>query len=170
MARLPFVVVRTRSSDETRSLGERVGRLVRPGEVLLLQGNLGTGKTTFVQGLARGLEIPRDMRSPTFTMVHPHEGGRYPLLHIDLYRCENPGDVRDLGLEDLIEPPWVIAIEWGEKAFPLVPDDYLEIEFTWDDVEEDTRTVAMRPFGRWRERMRDLGDAVQDWLGENGGS
>ncbi len=165
--RLPFLTVRTRSTEETEALAVEIGELVNPGEVLLLLGELGTGKTTFVRGLARGLGVQKPTRSPTFTMMHEYEG-RYPLLHVDLYRCESPQEVVDLGLEQMIGPPRVVVIEWGEKAFPIVADDYLEVEFEWDDVEEDTRTLQFRPFGRWRERMRQLGDTVRDWAAAGG--
>lgn len=159
---LPFLSVRTKSPDETRALGERVGGLVLPGEVLLLTGDLGTGKTTFVQGLGRGLEVDEAPRSPSYVMMHTYEG-RYPLLHVDLYRARSAGEVRELGLDQMLEPPRVAVIEWGEKATSVVTDDYLELEFVWDEVSEDVRVISFRPFGRWRGRMRELGDAVRDW-------
>jgi tRNA threonylcarbamoyladenosine biosynthesis protein TsaE len=161
--RLPFLAVRTRSADETVSLGRRVGGLLRPGEVLLLTGELGTGKTTFVRGLAVGLGIDEQPTSPTFTMMHVHEGGRYPLLHVDLFRCDSPRAVIELGLEELLDPPSVAAIEWGDKATPIVPVDFLELEFVWDAADEDVRTIHFRPSGRWNERMRELGDEVRSW-------
>lgn len=168
--RLPFLAVRTRSAEETQALGERVGRLVVPGEILLLTGDLGTGKTTFVQGLGRGLEVTERPRSPSFVIMHNYEG-RYPLLHVDLYRCTSPGEVRELGLEQMLEAPRVSVIEWGEKAAPVVVDDYLEVDFAWDDASADVRTISFRPYGRWRERMRDLGDSVREWAaaGTGGG-
>lgn len=166
--RLPFLTVRTRSPEETQDLGEQIGRLALPGEVLLLLGDLGTGKTTFVKGMARGLGVTGDVRSPTFILMHEYEG-RYPMLHVDLYRCSSHTEVVELGLEQLMEAPRVVAVEWGEKAFPLVSDDYLEIEFAWDETSEDDRTLQFRPYGRWRERMRELGDSVRGWAatGEN---
>lgn len=161
--RLPFLTVRTRSSDETTSLGRRVGALLRPGEVVLLVGDLGTGKTTFVQGVADGLGVDGRARSPTYTMIHTHEGGRYPLLHVDLFRCSSPQEVTDLGLEELIEPPTVTAVEWGEKAGEIAGQDYLELEFAWNSSEEDTRTIQFLPYGRWRDRMRELSETVREW-------
>jgi tRNA threonylcarbamoyladenosine biosynthesis protein TsaE len=164
--RLPFLTVRTRSADETTSLGRRVGALLLPGEVLLLVGDLGTGKTTFVQGLAAGLGIGTRARSPTYTMIHSHEGGRFPLLHVDLYRCSSPQEVADLGLEELIEPPTVTAVEWGEKASEVAGRDYLELEFAWDGDDEATRTIRFLPYGRWRDRMRELAETVRVWATE----
>jgi tRNA threonylcarbamoyladenosine biosynthesis protein TsaE len=164
--RVPFLAVRTRSADETTSLGRRVGGMVRPGEVLLLVGDLGTGKTTFVQGLAEGLGVGDRARSPTFTMVHAYEGGRFPLVHVDLYRCTSPAEVFELGLDELFEPPSVAAVEWGEKAFEIAGRDYLELAFAWDEQMDEVRNIQFRPAGRWRERMSELSETVRSWATE----
>jgi tRNA threonylcarbamoyladenosine biosynthesis protein TsaE len=168
--RLPFLAVRTRSAVETTSLGSRIGALLRPGEVVLLVGDLGTGKTTFVQGLATGLDIATRPRSPTFTMVHTYDGGRYPLVHVDLYRLETSNEVLSLGLEELFEPPAVSVVEWGEKATPIVGDHYLELDFAWERgastaADDDVRNIRFLPVGRWRSRMGELSDAVRAWAG-----
>jgi tRNA threonylcarbamoyladenosine biosynthesis protein TsaE len=168
--RVPFLVARTRSAEETTGLGRGLGQIVRPGEVLLLVGELGTGKTTFVRGLAAGLGIDDGVRSPSFQIVRTHEGGRFPLVHVDLYRCASATEVLDLGLEDLISPPAVSAIEWGEKASAVAGDDFLEIEFVWSADEESTRTIRFLPSGRWRDRMGDLGDAVRSWAASDPGA
>jgi tRNA threonylcarbamoyladenosine biosynthesis protein TsaE len=160
---LPFLSVRTRSAPETASLGRSIGDILKPGEVLLLVGDLGTGKTTFVQGVAQALGLGARARSPSYTLVHSYDGGRFPLVHIDLYRCEGPAEVIDLGLEELIEPPAVAVVEWGEKAFPVAGADYLELDFTWDDAADDTRNIKFLPSGRWRDRMSDLAEAVRGW-------
>jgi tRNA threonylcarbamoyladenosine biosynthesis protein TsaE len=164
--RLPFLTVRTRSADETTSLGRRVGAILRPGEVLLLTGDLGTGKTTFVRGVADGLGIATRTRSPTYTIVHEHSGGRYPLVHVDLFRCSNPQEVAELGLEELMTPPAVAAVEWGEKAGEVAGPDYLELEFAWDAADDATRTIRFLPTGRWTERMGDLSETVRAWATE----
>lgn len=161
--RLPFLAVRTHSAEQTTALGRRIGEILRPGEVLLLVGDLGTGKTTFVQGLALGLGIERRPRSPTFTIVHTYEGGRYPLVHADLYRTDNTTEVLSIGLEELIQPPAVAAVEWGEKAEPVVGGDYLELDFTWEDDDGDARTIKFAPVGRWQQRTADLSAAVRTW-------
>jgi len=160
--RVPFLAVRTRSSDETTRLGLLIGEVIRPGEIVLLVGDLGTGKTTFVQGLALGLGFERRARSPSFTMVHEYRGGRYPLVHVDLYRCNSASEVFDLGLEELFEPPAVSAVEWGEKAFEIAGRDYLELDFSWD-TGEDVRNIRFLPSGRWQDRMGDLADVVRGW-------
>lgn len=171
--RIPFVAVRTRSAAETISLGTRIGGIVRPGEILLLVGELGTGKTTFVQGLATGLELEQRPRSPTFTIVRSYEGGRFPLVHVDLYRCANSHEVLTLGLEELLSPPAVAVVEWGEKAATVVGDNYLELDFSFeqsagpdaasDDATDDVRTIGFLPFGRWRERMGDISETIRSW-------
>lgn len=166
--RVPFLVVRTRSAVETTALGRRLGELVRPGEVLLLTGELGTGKTTFVRGFGEGLGITAGIRSPSFQIVRTHEGGRFPLVHIDLFRCGGAHEVLDLGLEELISPPAVSAIEWGEKASEVAGGDFLELEFSWIAEEEDTRTIRFLPSGRWRDRMGELGDSVRLWASSAG--
>jgi tRNA threonylcarbamoyladenosine biosynthesis protein TsaE len=160
---VPFLAVRTRSAAETTSLGRHIGDLLRPGEILLLIGDLGSGKTTFVQGLASGLGIERRPRSPTFMMVHSYNGGKYPLVHVDLYRCDSSSEVMTLGLEELFEPPAVACVEWGEKATPLVGDNYLELDFSWEEEDEDARTIRIMPVGRWQSRAGDLSDAVRNW-------
>jgi tRNA threonylcarbamoyladenosine biosynthesis protein TsaE len=164
---VPFLAVRTRSAAETTSLGRYIGDLLKPGEILLLVGELGSGKTTFVQGLATGLGVDRRPRSPTFTMVHQYNGGKYPLVHVDLYRCDSSSEVLTLGLEELIEPPAVAAVEWGEKATPVVGDDYLELDFVWDDDDEDVRTIKILPIGRWQSRVGELSDAVRNWASQD---
>lgn len=164
--RLPFLTVRTRSAAETQSLGQALGELASPGDVLLLTGDLGTGKTTFVQGFARGLGVTGDCSSPSYTLMHAYEG-RLPMLHADLYRCVSANEVLDLGLEEMMEAPWVVVIEWGEKAAPLVSTDFLELEFSWEQ-DEDDRTIQLRPYGRWRDKMRTLTDAVRGWVAAEG--
>ncbi len=154
------VAVRTRSAAETSALGERLGSLLRGGEVLLLNGDLGTGKTTFVQGLATGLGVAELPFSPTFTLVHTYEGGRLPLVHVDLYRTDSSSDVASIGLEDIIGPPSVAAVEWGEKALQVVGDDYLELAFAWVDASEDDRTIELHASGSWRARVDEIARVV----------
>jgi tRNA threonylcarbamoyladenosine biosynthesis protein TsaE len=161
--RVPFLVARTRSAAETTGLGHHLGGLLRPGEILLLTGELGTGKTTFVRGLAAGLGVADRVRSPSFQIVRTHDGGRFPFVHIDLYRLGSAAEVLDLGLEELIAPPAVAAIEWGDKASPIAGTDYLELEFAWSADDEDTRTIRFLPSGRWRDRMGELGESVRAW-------
>jgi tRNA threonylcarbamoyladenosine biosynthesis protein TsaE len=105
----------TRSERETAALAEALARELRPGDVLLISGTLGAGKTAFVRGLAEGLGFdPRDVSSPTFTLVHEYRGGRLTLYHVDLYRLDRAA-TDDLGLDELGVRDGVLAIEWPER-------------------------------------------------------
>lgn len=106
----------SRSASETIRIGERLGGLIQAPVVIALTGGLGSGKTAFVQGLARGLGVPPGsaVASPTFALVH-HHPGRLPLCHIDLYRLEAPVEIEALGLEELLDGPYVCAVEWADR-------------------------------------------------------
>jgi len=151
------LVVHTGSPDETRALGDALGRVLRAGEargaVVALTGPLGCGKTCFVQGLARGLGVGGYVRSPTFVLVHQHPGP-LPLYHVDLYRI-GPADLDALGLEEITEGDGVSAIEWA-GAFPL-PSDHLSVELAFG-AGEDARTVRISAYGT---RSRQIWDELQ---------
>jgi tRNA threonylcarbamoyladenosine biosynthesis protein TsaE len=100
---------------ETESLGEQLGRAVQRGWVIALSGDLGAGKTQFVRGLARGLEISSRVHSPTFTLVNEYGGGRLKLFHLDLYRLETAEQILSAGIEEFLEPEGVAVIEWAER-------------------------------------------------------
>jgi tRNA threonylcarbamoyladenosine biosynthesis protein TsaE len=107
--------VTTRSESETSAVGRALAATLSAGDVLLLYGDLGAGKTAFVRGLAEGLGVHRDeVSSPTFTLIQEYRGGRVPLFHVDLYRLNDPREIDDLGLDE-IAADGVMAIEWAEK-------------------------------------------------------
>jgi tRNA threonylcarbamoyladenosine biosynthesis protein TsaE len=107
--------VTTQSENETAAVGRELAPTLSAGDVVLLYGDLGAGKTAFVRGLAEGLGIRRDeVSSPTFTLIQEYRGGRLPLFHVDLYRIEDPREFDELGLEEIAEDG-VLAIEWAEK-------------------------------------------------------
>lgn len=106
--------LRTASAAETEASGERLGRTLQAGDVLLLAGDLGAGKTTFVRGLARGLGVDGAVQSPTFQLVRLHPGP-IPLAHVDLYRLDSAAELAELGLEEVLEDG-VVAIEWGSRV------------------------------------------------------
>jgi tRNA threonylcarbamoyladenosine biosynthesis protein TsaE len=114
---------------DTHALGVRLGRAAFPQTVLALIGDLGAGKTALVRGLAEGLEVPSRVQSPTFVLVVPHEGGRLPLWHVDLYRLSSLREIQDLGLKELATDG-VLAIEWANRAPGELPDDHLRIELS----------------------------------------
>jgi len=103
------------SPAETEALGEKFGRAARHGQVVALSGDLGAGKTQFVRGLARGLEIPTRVHSPTFTLVNEYAGGRLKLFHLDLYRLETAAQILSAGIEEFLSPDGVSVVEWAER-------------------------------------------------------
>ncbi len=136
-----MLTIVTRSAGETLSLGRRLGRLLGPGTVLALRGELGAGKTCFVQGLARGLGVKEDhVVSPTFVLVREYRG-RLPLYHIDLYRLSAGREVESLGLEEYLEGEGVCAVEWAEKAEGILPASGPRITLTLRSA--SSRTIKL---------------------------
>lgn len=149
------------STEQTRAIGARLGALLGSGDVVLLGGELGAGKTTLTQGLALGLGVKEQVTSPTFTLVRCYDSGpgQLKLLHADMYRLENLQEIIDLGLPELLEEGAVAVVEWGEQAAPALLPDYLEIqlEFAEGDGCEDQRRLLLRPMGsRWAARFAGL--------------
>ena len=130
----PTLAVTTRSPEETRELGRTVGRSLFAGMMLYLMGDLGSGKTVFVQGLAQGLEVPPEyyVTSPTFTLVNEYPG-RLFLYHIDLYRLENAVDFEEIGLFDLSEEQAVAAVEWAERLHSADRGEGVTVRFEIQD-------------------------------------
>jgi tRNA threonylcarbamoyladenosine biosynthesis protein TsaE len=136
--------IQTRSEEETVAAGERLGRALLAGDVVLLTGQLGAGKTAFVRGMARGIGAPPDdVTSPTFTLIQEYAGGRATLHHVDLYRLE-PAEIADLGLDELISGDGIVAIEWSER-WRARPDDAIEVRI--DDAGGDQRRIRITPAG-----------------------
>jgi len=144
------VTLVVRTAEDMRRLGVRLAGLLRAGDLLLLTGDLGAGKTTLAQGIAAGLGTPGPVLSPTFVVARCHAGGRLPLLHVDAYRLADLAEVDDLDLDGDVEGS-VTLVEWGEgRAERLAPDRLqLRIERS-QDPDDDTRTVTVVPVGdRW---------------------
>lgn len=133
------------SVEETRAFGERLGRLLRAGDVVALYGELGSGKTTLVQGIAAGLgRDPGAIKSPTFVLVREYPGD-VPLVHVDGYRLEGPPAAAALDVELLFAPHKVTLIEWAERFAPLLPDERLEIRLS--HVSANRRRLALGAAG-----------------------
>lgn len=115
------------SPAQTRRLGNHLGRLVEPGDVVLLYGDLGAGKTHFTQGIAQGLGITDTVRSPTFTLVNEYEEGRIPLYHVDLYRLDSDAAIATIGLDEYFDAGGVVVVEWPEKGRAWLPAEALHI-------------------------------------------
>jgi tRNA threonylcarbamoyladenosine biosynthesis protein TsaE len=130
----------TRSERETAALGRELSERLGPGSVILLSGDLGAGKTALVRGIAEGLGASADeVTSPTFTLIQEYKGGRVPLVHVDLYRLNDPREIHDLGLEEL-GAETVLAIEWAEKLPAPVPG---AVAVTIAHGEGDERTIEI---------------------------
>ena len=149
----------TRSVEETRALGEQLGRdVLVPGDVVVLSGELGAGKTALAQGVGRGLGVDGPVVSPTFTLVREYQG-RHPLCHVDLYRLEWVQELHELGIEEHLDDS-VTLIEWGEMAASALPSDRLEVRLT-AGVGPDERIIELVLLGSWRGRSRLVGEIVE---------
>lgn len=147
----------TRSVEETRALGEQLGReVLRAGDVVVLTGELGTGKTALAQGVGRGLGVDGPVVSPTFTLVREYEG-RVRLCHVDVYRLERVQEIHELGIEEQLEES-VTLIEWGEVAASALPPDRLEVRIT-AGAGPDERIIELVLRGEpWRRRSARLAE------------
>jgi tRNA threonylcarbamoyladenosine biosynthesis protein TsaE len=156
------VVANTASVDATRDLAAAVSSLARPGDVIVLAGDLGAGKTAFVQGFGRGLGVAERITSPTFTLVHVYEG-RFPVHHLDVYRLEQLSEALDLGLPEMLDEGGVVLVEWGDAILPVLPHDFLEVRLTFGAGEDD-RHVAFRAVGpTWAVRADALAGILTPW-------
>ncbi len=158
--------VLTRSVDETRQVGAQLGEtLLRPGDLVVLAGPLGSGKTAFAQGVARGLGVTDPVVSPTFTIVREYSG-RVPLAHVDLYRLERLQELHDLGFDEILDDR-VTLVEWGDAAGPLLPADRLEIRLDMPGHDEHEREIRTAVHGEsWQSRARRLEDLMASFQGE----
>ncbi len=148
----------TSGEEETRRLGERLGRALRQGDVILLNGDLGTGKTCLTQGIGRGLDCQSQVNSPSFVLMNEYHGGREKLFHVDLYRVEDVEDLDELGLWDYAESG-VLVVEWPERGADLLPGDGLVIELRYGDLERQRRLRFLPRGPRGSELVRALGAA-----------
>jgi len=160
------IIAVTKAADATQDLGAAIAELARPGDVLLLAGELGAGKTALVQGFGRGLGITEGIISPTFMLARQHEGGRLVLHHIDVYRLEQMHEIFDVGLPELLDDGGVTVIEWGDAIAPALPADFLEVRLRFGEGDDD-RVIEVRTVGpRWSARTRALGQALSQWAKE----
>ena len=138
--------IHTSSPEATQSLAERLGQLLQPGDVVALVGELGSGKTLFSQGLARGLGVPNNfyITSPTFAIINEYPG-RVPFYHLDLYRVSNRAELSELGLEEVLYGGGAVAIEWAERLGKDLPAERLEVHLTF--LGEEERHITFLAFG-----------------------
>jgi tRNA threonylcarbamoyladenosine biosynthesis protein TsaE len=159
-------VLETRTADDTRAAGAALAPFLRPRDVVVLTGELGAGKTTFVQGVAAGLGATEHVASPTFMLVREYVSGRVPLAHVDLYRLDREQDVIDLALDELEDGERVLLVEWGDPVAELLADDRLRVELVGIDPTgaDETRRITLEPSGdTWAERRHDIAAALEGW-------
>lgn len=137
------------SDTDTRAAAGRLASLCRPGDVIVLNGPLGAGKTAFVSGLADGLGVEELVASPTYVMMQRYDSGFLPLVHVDAYRLRSSGEFEDLDALDEGRDG-VVVIEWGEAVAALLPDDVLTVSIRVG--EDETRHIVMSASGIWRSR------------------
>jgi tRNA threonylcarbamoyladenosine biosynthesis protein TsaE len=155
--------LQTTSVDATRAVGAALSTLARPGDLLLLAGELGAGKTAFAQGFGRALGVTEPITSPTFVLARDYDEGRLPMHHLDVYRLDQMNEVYDIGLPEILDDGGVTLIEWGDAIMPSLPSDFLEVRLTFG-AEDDERTVLVRAAGpAWASRHRALDRALAEW-------
>ena len=130
----------TKSPEETERLGEQLGKTLHGGEGIAYLGDLGAGKTAFTRGLARGLEIPMRVTSPTYTIVNEYTGGRLPLFHFDMYRLSSSDELFDIGWEDYLLRGGVCAVEWSENVRDAMED---AITVSIEKTDDETRRITI---------------------------
>ena len=145
-----------RSLDDTHVVAAAIAALVKAGDVIVLAGDMGAGKTAFAQGFGRALGVTEPITSPTFTVVHTYDTGRIVMHHADLYRLDRRSEVEDLGLDEMIDGRGVLLVEWGD----VVADsfgDHLEVLLERVDDSDEARRITIRSIGRrWDTRWSKL--------------
>lgn len=158
--------LRAPAPDDTRAIGGALAPLFRPRDAVILTGELGAGKTTFVQGLAKGLAIEEPVVSPTFVLIKEYSG-RLQVAHVDVYRLDRVQDVVDLGLDELGEGEDLLLVEWGDAVEGLLPPERLRVELTTEDGagEDETRLITVAGVGEsWAVRWEQVEHAVAAWV------
>ena len=160
-----MLTAHTKSADDTRALAAELAAVARRGDLFLLAGDLGAGKTTFVQGFGRALSVSEPITSPTFVIVHTYDGA-FPVVHVDAYRLERLQELLDLGLGELLDHEGVTLIEWGDVVIPALPPEFLEVRLELGD-DDDERVLRLRSAGAsWAARDDALRGALDRWLAE----
>ena len=160
------LAVTTHSVEETRILGAALAPTLVPGDLISLTGDLGAGKTVFVQGLATALGVQDRVTSPSFTIVHEYSA-RYPIIHMDVYRLNTFQEVLDLGFEEFLDANAIVIVEWGEAISPLFPRRFLEIEMRQPPSAEPPtdRLIAFRPHGQeWIRKLQAMRPTAETLL------
>jgi tRNA threonylcarbamoyladenosine biosynthesis protein TsaE len=166
------LVLRTESPDDTRKVAATIADALRPGDVIALTGELGAGKTCFVQGAAAALGVTERVTSPSFVLRRDY-AGTIPVLHLDVYRLDTLREVAELDYEEIGSKAGVALIEWGDAMSPLLPASHLEVELRVEPAEEsepglEPRRIVLRPRGDdWLRRVPVLAAHLQHWMTED---
>ena len=141
------LLFKSTSREETIQLGKTLGKLLSPGQIIALEGELGAGKTTLVKGIVRGLDVQNEhaVKSPTFALMHKYEG-RIPVYHFDAYRLEDAQEMLDIGIDEILYGSGVSIIEWADKVTECLPEEYLKITLT--AVSHNERVIEIRSYGK----------------------
>jgi tRNA threonylcarbamoyladenosine biosynthesis protein TsaE len=157
------LVLRAKSLDDTHEVAAAVAGLAREGDIILIAGEMGAGKTAFAQGFGRALGVTEPITSPTFTLVHSYETAGVFLHHADLYRLDQLAEVADLGLAELAEHHGIVLVEWGDVVESTF-GEHLIVELSAVDDDEEARTLTIGAVGPgWSRRWSTLCDAVSGW-------
>lgn len=160
-AQAAVLQVTTESSSQTERLGELLGAWLRPGDVVLLHGDLGAGKTTLTKGVARAMGVQDTVSSPSFALVNEYALPGYRLFHLDLYRLNDPADLESIGFAELTSAEDGIAIvEWPERAGAMLPTSYLLVEITYAGEGQRDVRISGAPLAAWQERLPALQHAL----------
>ena len=140
------MIVQTASAEETRSVGAAIASCLAPGDVVVLAGDLGSGKTTLAQGIAGALGVTEPVVSPTFAIVREYEGA-VPVAHVDVYRLDHVQELHDLGFEEIVDGSRVVLVEWGELVAPILPVDRVVVRVRLADDDDDARVIDVSAQG-----------------------
>lgn len=157
------LVARTSTVAATQELAAALAERCSAGDLLVLAGEMGAGKTAFAQGFARGLGVTDRVTSPTFTIVREYLGERLDLHHLDVYRLDQLDEVRQLGVGEMLDEDAVMLVEWGDAVLPALGDRYLEVRITFGDGDDDRRLELTCHGGAWRARHRVLAETLAPW-------
>jgi tRNA threonylcarbamoyladenosine biosynthesis protein TsaE len=151
--------ITTHDAEETKAIAAALGAVLRPGDLVVLSGELGAGKTTFAKGLARGLGVIDTVTSPTFTIVQEY-AGPVPVAHVDVYRLDRVQELYDLGLDELADER-VTFVEWGEAVAPVLPRDRLVVRIDFAGEAASDRRIEVTTEGSgWEARRGAVDDAL----------
>lgn len=160
--------LRTASAEETRALAAALASVCEAGDVLVLSGELGAGKTAFAQGFAVGLGVTDQVTSPTFTIVREYSGTDLAMHHLDVYRLDQLHEVSDLGVGEMLDEAAVMLVEWGDAVLPALGDRYLEIRIGFGEGDDDRVFEVAAHGGDWAARERLIAETVAAWCAEDG--